>query len=57
MKGKERWKSIPDIQERLKYLYEGLLIQYVEVKDKIVLIDDLSQKIIENMIKRRQQNV
>jgi len=36
----------------LKYLYEGLLIQYVEVKDKIVLIDDLSQKIIENIDKK-----
>lgn len=47
-----KMESIPDIQERLKYLYEGLLIQYVEVKDKIVLIDDLSQKIIENIDKK-----
>jgi hypothetical protein len=47
-----RMEHISDIQERLKYLYEGLLMQYTEVKEKIVLIDELSKKVIEEINKK-----
>ncbi len=47
-----RMEHISDIQERLKYLYEGLLMQYTEVKEKIVLIDELSKKVIEEIDKK-----
>lgn len=45
--------NMSDMEEKLRYLYEGLLMQYTEVKDKIVLIDDLSKKTIEDIEKRR----
>ncbi len=44
--------NISDMQEKLKYLYEGLLMQYTDVKEKIVLIDDLSKKIMEDIDKK-----
>ncbi|HOM01316.1 MAG TPA: DUF115 domain-containing protein [Acetivibrio sp.] len=47
-------ESMSDMQEKLKYLYEGLLMQYAEVKDKISLIDNLSNKIIKDIDKKEE---
>lgn len=41
--------SILDITEKKKYLYEGLLLQYTDIKDKVVIINDMSKKILNEM--------
>lgn len=43
-----RAELIEDIREKKRFLYEGLLMQYIEVKDKIALISSLSDEIINN---------
>lgn len=40
---------IDDMKEKKRYLYEGLLMQYTDVKDKIILVNKLSKKIIDEM--------
>ncbi|MFZ5987153.1 MAG: motility associated factor glycosyltransferase family protein [Bacillota bacterium] len=41
--------SILDITGKKKFLYEGLLLQYTDIKDKVVIINDMSKKIINEM--------
>ncbi|OPZ91436.1 MAG: hypothetical protein BWY74_01961 [Firmicutes bacterium ADurb.Bin419] len=39
-------EDIDNIEEKKRFLYEGLLMQYTDIKDKIVQINEISRKII-----------
>lgn len=39
-------ETIDNIEEKKRYLYEGLLMQYTDIKDKIIQINELSGKIL-----------
>lgn len=46
-----KMEVITNIEEKRMYLYKGLLMQYADIKDKIVLINNLSDKILSEMTK------
>jgi hypothetical protein len=42
-------EEIVNIDEKRKYLFEGLLMQYTDVKDKILLINQVSKKVLDEI--------
>lgn len=38
-----------DLREKKAYLYEGLLMQYTDIKDKIVLVNEIAKKVLDEI--------
>ncbi len=42
-------ETIDNIEEKKLYLYEGLLLQYTDIKDKVLQINELSKRVLDEI--------